>query len=236
MASIYLIRHGQASFGEANYDRLSPLGCRQAEALGEYFERRDIRFDAVYTGGLERQRKTAELALGKWHPAHTHRVDERFNEIDNEGQLKAITPVLLEQNPELQAWADAARSSSKDYQKLLERVFNHWVESGDNPMAGLQSWPAYRDGVRAALTQVTQEQGPGTRAAIFTSGGTIATIVAEVLGVPGNGVYQFYEPVINCSVTELLYNPRKMSVSYFNDHSFLDLIGRQSGEALISYR
>ncbi|MFT5334978.1 MAG: broad specificity phosphatase PhoE, partial [Halioglobus sp.] len=31
MASIYVIRHGQASFGAANYDKLSDLGCRQAE-------------------------------------------------------------------------------------------------------------------------------------------------------------------------------------------------------------
>ncbi|MEK9990253.1 MAG: histidine phosphatase family protein, partial [Halieaceae bacterium] len=31
MASLYLIRHGQASFGSDNYDQLSPLGQRQAD-------------------------------------------------------------------------------------------------------------------------------------------------------------------------------------------------------------
>ncbi|MCH1491392.1 MAG: histidine phosphatase family protein, partial [Luminiphilus sp.] len=31
MASIYLIRHGQASFGSDNYDQLSPVGQRQAD-------------------------------------------------------------------------------------------------------------------------------------------------------------------------------------------------------------
>ncbi|MEM0952972.1 MAG: histidine phosphatase family protein [Pseudomonadota bacterium] len=236
MASIYLIRHGQASFGEANYDRLSELGCRQAERLGDYFQRRDIRFDAVYTGSLERQRKTAALALGRQIPADAHSVDPRFNEIDNEGQLNAITPILLEQSPELRAWSDAAQSSSKDYQKLLERVFSYWVEAGDRDIDGLQTWPDYRDGVRDALADVMQAQGSGTTTAIVTSGGTIATMVAQVLGVAGAGVYQFYEPVINCSVTELLYNARKISMSYYNDHSFLDLLGRESGEALISYR
>ena len=236
MASIYLIRHGQASFGEANYDRLSELGCRQAEMLGEYFERRDIRFDAVYTGTLERQRKTAALALGRQISPQGHQVDARFNEIDNEGQLNTITPILLDQNPELRAWADAAHHSSKDYQKLLERVFNYWVASGERGIDSLQTWPEYRDGVRDALTQVMGAQGSGTTTAIVTSGGTIATIVAQVLGVSGSGVYQFYEPVINCSVTELLYNASKTSMSYYNDHSFLDLLGRESGEALISYR
>ena len=35
MGSIYLIRHGQASFGADDYDVLSPTGIRQAEILGD---------------------------------------------------------------------------------------------------------------------------------------------------------------------------------------------------------
>ena len=233
MASVYLIRHGQASFGTDNYDRLSELGCRQAEVLGEYFENRGLLFDAVYTGELERQRKTAEIAAGD-HAEH--QVDGRFNEIDNESQLNHITPILLERHPELQAWADKAHNSSKDYQKLLERVFNYWIDMGDDCPPGLQSWPDYSSGAQAALAKVIREQGPGKNTAIFTSGGTIATLVAHVLGVGGEGTYQFYEPVINCSITHLLYNANKVSLSYYNDHTFLDLLGRQRGEALVTYR
>ncbi|HCT4576619.1 TPA: histidine phosphatase family protein, partial [Pseudomonas aeruginosa] len=36
MGSIYLIRHGQASFGADDYDVLSPTGIRQAEILGDH--------------------------------------------------------------------------------------------------------------------------------------------------------------------------------------------------------
>ncbi len=236
MASIYLIRHGQASFGTDNYDRLSELGCRQAEVLGEYLQFRGLEFSAVYTGELERQKKTAALAMGERMPADQHKVDARFNEIDNESQLDSITPILLETQPELQQWADKAFSSSKDYQKLLERVFNYWVDLGADSPEGVQSWADYSGNVIAALETVMREQGPGTDAAIFTSGGTIATIVAHVLGAGPAGTYQFYEPVINCSITQILYNPRKVSLSYYNDHSFLDLLGRQRGEHLITYR
>ena len=236
MASIYLIRHGQASFGTDNYDRLSELGCRQAEVLGEYLQFRGLEFSAVYTGELERQKKTAALAMGERMPADQHKVDARFNEIDNESQLDSITPILLETQPELHQWADKAFSSSKDYQKLLERVFNYWVDLGADSPEGVQSWADYSGNVIAALETVMREQGPGTDAAIFTSGGTIATIVAHVLGAGPAGTYQFYEPVINCSITQILYNPRKVSLSYYNDHSFLDLLGRQRGEQLITYR
>ena len=88
----------------------------------------------------------------------------------------------------------------------------------------------------SALDEVIREQGPGKNSAIFTSGGTIATIVAHVLGAGAGATYQFYEPVINCSITQLLYNANKVSLSYYNDHSFLDLLGRQNGESLITYR
>ena len=60
MASIYVIRHGQASFGAANYDKLSELGCRQAEVLGHYLRECNIHFDAVYSGDLQRQQKALE--------------------------------------------------------------------------------------------------------------------------------------------------------------------------------
>jgi broad specificity phosphatase PhoE len=36
MGTLYLVRHGQASFGADDYDQLSALGRRQSVRLGEY--------------------------------------------------------------------------------------------------------------------------------------------------------------------------------------------------------
>ena len=44
MGSIYLIRHGQASLGAANYDVLSPLGIRQSQLCGEHFGALGLQF------------------------------------------------------------------------------------------------------------------------------------------------------------------------------------------------
>ena len=60
MGNIYLVRHGQAAFGTEHYDRLTDLGVAQARLLGAYFARRQIRFDAVFTGTLRRQAETAQ--------------------------------------------------------------------------------------------------------------------------------------------------------------------------------
>ena len=58
MATLYLVRHGQASFGADDYDQLSDLGHRQSRLLGEYLADRGVRPARVMTGSLRRQRQT----------------------------------------------------------------------------------------------------------------------------------------------------------------------------------
>jgi broad specificity phosphatase PhoE len=235
MATIYLIRHGQASFGADDYDKLSSLGCRQASVLGEYLAACGIRFDAIYSGDLLRQRETARLACELQSEDLELQIDQRFNEIDNDEQLKYLTPEVIKTNESIQALVERGLSSSKDYQKVIDAVFNYWVSPQcDEPR--IQSWADYSTGVQQALRDVMVEQGGGKTVGIFTSGGTIATAVAHVLGLSGEQTYQFYEPIFNCSVTQLFYSGSKVSISYFNDRSFLQLLGSQREENLVSYR
>ena len=60
--TLYLIRHGE-TYENQNHifqgvldTKLTPLGLRQADALGDYFKR--IAFDAAYTSPLSRARDT----------------------------------------------------------------------------------------------------------------------------------------------------------------------------------
>ena len=65
---------------------------------------------------------------------------------------------------------------------------------------------------------------------------TIATMVARVLGLTGEQTCQFYEPVMNCSITQLFYNREKVSLSYFNDCSFFQVLNREHDQQLVTYR
>ena len=235
MATIYLIRHGQASFGSDDYDKLSELGERQAEHVGYYLRDHGISLDAAYSGDLKRQQRTAELVLASQPGAVSHTIDARFNEIRNDEQVEYLAPVLMESHPALGELLERGLSSSKDYQKVIDAVFNHWVSPAcDEPR--IQSWADYSGGARDALAEVMREEGGGKTIGIFTSGGTIATLVAAVLGLESEHVYKFYEPIFNCSVTQLFYNGDKVSLSYFNDRSFLQYLSLQAGENLVTYR
>lgn len=235
MATIYLIRHGQASFGAANYDQLSELGKLQAQRTGEYLARAGVTFDAVYSGDLSRQKETCELACAQLGGDIPHTVDPRFNEIRNDEQVKNLAPLVASENPAIAALMERGLDSSKDYQKMIDAVFNYWVRN-DCSAHGIQSWADYSGLVRDALNNVMETQGGGKTVGIFTSGGTIATMVAQVLGLTGEQTYQFYEPIFNCSISQLFYSGTRVSLSYFNDRSFLQMLGEQHGEELVSYR
>lgn len=235
MATIYLIRHGQASFGSANYDQLSPLGQLQADRTGQYLARAGISLDAAYSGGLSRQRETCQRACAGLGGDIPHTIDPRFNEIRNDEQVKHLAPLVASKDPAIDALLERGLSSSKDYQKVIEAVFNYWV-SHDCSEYGIQSWQEYSGLAGDALKEVMQSQGSGKTVGIFTSGGTIATLVAQALGLGGEQTYRFYEPIFNCSVTQLFYSGTRVSLSYYNDCSFLRMLGQEHGEELISYR
>lgn len=235
MASIYLIRHGQASFGAKNYDELSPLGRLQATLTGEYFARTGVTFDAAYCGSLERQKDTGALALAAQPESVPLIEDARLDEVRNDEHLEHLLPKLLETRPDIKAIVDQGLDSSKRFQKVIEAVFNYWVSPEcDEP--AIQSWMDYSDGVHSMLRDIIKTQGAGRTTAVFTSGGTIATLTAAVLQLPGSATYQFYEPVFNCSVTQIFYGADKVSLSYFNDCSFLREQSVARGEKLVTYR
>ena len=63
MAELFLVRHGQASFGTDDYDRLSAAGEQQGVWLGEYFAQQALTFDRVICGTLNRHAQTVDAIL-----------------------------------------------------------------------------------------------------------------------------------------------------------------------------
>ena len=99
MGTLYLVRHGQASFGAADYDNLSELGHRQSVRLGEYWRERGMTFDAVITGTLKRHRQTwAGIAKGLGLEHDDALPWPGLNEYDSEAVISAIHPHKLEKS------------------------------------------------------------------------------------------------------------------------------------------
>src|SRR6188768_1702336 len=96
MGTVYLVRHGQASFGADNYDQLSELGHRQCVRLGEYFRFKGVRFDAALVGTLERQKQSlAGIVQGLQSDAPPTLSWPGLNEYDSKAVVEAIHPMPL---------------------------------------------------------------------------------------------------------------------------------------------
>ena len=60
ISNLYLIRHGQASFGEKDYDNLSKKGIKQSITLGKKLLKQKIPFEITIIGPLKRHKQTFE--------------------------------------------------------------------------------------------------------------------------------------------------------------------------------
>src|SRR5580698_6099524 len=127
MGTIFVVRHGQAAFGTDHYDRLTETGFTQSRLLGAYFALRNIRFDAVFTGTLQRQTETAQ-GIFEGHPALGHDArQERFPGLD-EYKPDAIMMAFTGEFP-TPAAAAAQRDPVvvRDHFRLLREALLAWA-------------------------------------------------------------------------------------------------------------
>jgi broad specificity phosphatase PhoE len=236
MASIYFIRHGQASFGSANYDKLSELGEHQAYLAGQYLQQTDVIFDAMYSGSLLRQRETAQQVVTAYEKNDKSvpklQVDERLNEIDANAIVIKLMPLVAKTQPQVIEWIEQSKHDKKAYQYILRTCFKYW-QSLDTEIEGLESWDNFYGRIKGCVDDIIKLNGSGKNVAVFTSGGVIAAVVQYALGLPDEGNYQVFEPVINASVTHCKYSKDQFTLNYYNDHSFLRVLG---GNKMVTFR
>jgi broad specificity phosphatase PhoE len=217
---IYLVRHGQAAFGTDHYDRLTDLGVAQARLLGDYFHRRQIRFDAVFTGTLRRQIETAQ-GIFEHHPElRALPRQESFPGLD-EYKPEAIMMALTGSFP-APALAAARRDPlvMREHFRVLREGLLAWAEDRTQP-EGMPVWQAFQDGAVAALVEARQ-RFPDGNVLIVSSGGPIAAIVAATLNAPPATAVELNLRIRNSSLSEFAATPRRHSLVSFNGLPHLD--------------
>ena len=209
MAELILVRHGQASFGADDYDKLSELGWRQSRWLGEYFAERGIAFDRVVRGSLRRHAETlAGIAEGMALPLEGAE-DARLNEYDANALL----------NAHLKGGAKPQGGDRREHFRILREAMYTWT---DGTLAGAPHEPftEFRGRVLAALEAARAAQAK--RVLVVSSGGPISTILAEVLGMPLRGAVDLNLQTRNTGITELQAGASRIHCVSFNNVPHLD--------------
>jgi len=219
MATITLLRHGQASFGADNYDQLSELGHQQAHWLGEQLRGLGESYDYILAGTMVRHEETAQgvlSGLGKTIPIDYHTGLDEYN-------FQGLLTPLKNQHPE--QWLETGHAK-RDYYHNMKLALRYWME-GIIPNDGKDSWPEFCARIRTAFDDACQTNAK--RTLIVSSGGPIAVILQSILQTSETKTRDLILQIKNSSTSKLLYNRVDLTLDSFNDISHLRTPGKQHG-------
>lgn len=220
MSALLLMRHGQAAFGAAVYDALSPIGRAQADATGGWIaaHRPTAR---IWSGPRQRHIETAaavarasglpaaapggagldEFAEGEEVLALGERLGDRLGE-----KLGVATP----------PGPDAAQRRIRLYNQAIAA----WA-AGAASIGGRPSFSGFRANVRGWLDAATAPGARGRTELVVTSAGVIAAVVCEVLDLPDARWLELLQSLANASLTEIAFSPGRRGLRSFNAHGHL---------------
>ena len=211
MGTLYLVRHGQASFGADDYDLLSSVGHRQSVRLGEYFAHKGVAFEAAISGTLLRHSQT-HAGICKGAGIQLEALSwPGLNEYDSAAVIAAIHPEKLPRPDTPERY--------RHHFRLLRNGLTQWMNGAVSP-AGMPHYTDFVGGVRAALDHVrTTFSG---NVLLVSSGGPIATAVGHILGAPAEATIELNMRIRNSALTEFVFNPKRYSLLTFNTLPHLD--------------
>lgn len=189
MAELIVVRHGQAAFGQANYDQLSDLGHQQAKLAGQELADMGWVPDRIITGTLERQRDTM-TSMGFDGPREEH---SGFNEYDFHDLLRARFKDGV---------PDPVLGDRKVHFRTLRDTVLEWQDGG-LPTAS-ESWADFEKRTAAALAFATQTDA--RRVLVVSSGGVIGQLVASTVSAPARMMMELNLQIKNASISKFIFS------------------------------
>ncbi|TVP57799.1 MAG: histidine phosphatase family protein [Halomonadaceae bacterium] len=231
MATLHLIRHGQASFGAANYDQLSETGYRQGRVLGRWQAATQTP-DAVYCGTLQRHRQTlasmAEGAGADWD--RIHGIEAGLNEFDHLAVINAWNPAWSDRSVMAKELA-ASGAPGKTFQKAFVAAVERWV-SGNHASDYAETWDDFQVRVWQAVENIMAASAGAKHVYAVTSGGPISVIVQRLLQLDDRKALGLNAVLANASVSRMLFSGSQQSLAVFNSFGHFEA----EDPALVTYR
>lgn len=252
MIRIYLIRHGQASFAEQDYDKLSIKGIEQAKILGRFWQQLPITLSEAsgdmqyYSGSLLRHEQTAEhffkgLSENNVSATSTPSIitHSGFNELDHVDILSRYN----ESWQSFQAMCNTIKQEhtrdhnhdkpqvSREFQQAFSQAMSRWI-SGDFDSDYQESWPQFKQRCLITLKNIISEahskpEEHEKNLVVFTSGGVIGVLLGHILQLSNQHTLQISQQLINSSVTKVIATNEGFRLSYLNNYSHLEVAGQE---------
>ena len=247
MTTLLLARHGQASFGQENYDQLSELGSIQAQMLGQHYASTQRSIDAIFTGSLVRQQDSARHFWDSYQSSVDTNSDiSSLSAIDLNAPDSYVLPqfdefnhkdVFIKSDPAFSSQgAIAAEIAKADVPmtrlaELFDNAMQRW-HAGDYDHDYVESWSQFNERAKQALEQIrlkitTLNLSGDSTVLVFTSGGVIAAITAQLLQQGSQTAYQLSKSLVNTGVTSVILKEQESRLLSLNEYSHLFAEGKR---------
>lgn len=203
MSQLFLIRHGQASFGSKNYDQLSDIGRLQASALGNYYLTQNFNFSQIIHGNLSRQQETAQLMAKAMGMDGELKVNPAANEFDSDSLLNHYLPKLVDSSSTHAEMIGANQqwlNNEQIFEAVLRALLALWQKDEKCPF---ESWLDFRGRVLAMLETLNTGGEDKQRIALVTSGGFISIVLQSILRFDDEVLVDINLTINNASVSEI---------------------------------
>lgn len=221
MSTIYLVRHGQASFGAASYDQLSAKGEQQAQVVGDFFKQTLKQTPLVVAGSMQRHQQTAQLALLQSFHNASIQTESAWNEFDHQHvfaqyEPRFNQPELLKQDVDLLANPRAYLA------KIFDGAIDRWI-GAQYDHEYHETWLGFQSRVEQALQSLCEsiDMTKHRQAVVFSSGGVISVAVGKVLGLNAKQIFALNWSIANASITTLRWTDGRLQLLSFNEHHYL---------------
>lgn len=217
MGSLYLVRHGQASFGQAEYDALSKVGEQQSAVLGQMLSRSGLRFERIMQGSMQRHIETARLCLAEMSGTPPIETTPWLNEFDHQAILCGLHPDFADPN-QVKAFLQKHPEPAKAFHKEFEKAMQRWMH-GDYDADYPESYRGFKERCRRGVQELLKSTAPEDNILLFTSGGPIACLLQLALDLSDTMMLRLNGAIVNASLSRLPFKGETLFVSYFNDHA-----------------
>lgn len=209
MGLLTVIRHAQASFGAANYDKLSELGMRQSEALGVAMKAQGVDWpERVFVGEQLRHLETFQGVAKSYGVEVEPEVHPGLNEFD----FKA----LLEAHKHSDALPENTIGDRAAHFRQLKATVLAWqADEIDNPPEAFGDFVAR---VQDALDTAKSAES----AMMFSSGGAISQMIRLVIGAPAEQQILLQLQMKNCAVNRFVQGRKATYLHGFNETPHID--------------
>jgi len=217
LTEIYTVRHGQASFGAADYDKLSELGWRQARWLGEHWRAAGMDFDRIVCGDLLRHRETAQgICAGLELDVSQIELLPQLNEFDFHSVMRSYGERAPHEVP-------PAGGGRAEYYRFLKKAMLAWSAGAICPA---ESWGDFEGRIDSALQSIGAAP-KGSRTLVVSSGGAIAMMVRRVLDAHADTVIKLNMQIKNTAVSRFFAGTSGINLHSFNHVPHLESGARQ---------